>query len=48
MPKRLFSARQLFVEEALRIGLVNRVVPVDTFDDTVLQLANVIASNAPL
>ncbi len=43
-----FSARQLSAEEALRIGLVNRVVSVDALEDTVLELANAIASNAPL
>ncbi len=43
-----FSARQLSAEEALRIGLVNRVVPVNALEETVLELANSIASNAPL
>jgi enoyl-CoA hydratase len=34
-------------EEALRIGLVNRVVPRDELDDATLALANEIAKNEP-
>ena len=34
-------------EEALRIGMVNRVVPADRLDDATLELANQIAKNEP-
>ncbi len=44
----LFSARRLSAEEALRIGLVNRVVPGDDLADEVATLAGQIAANAPL
>jgi enoyl-CoA hydratase/carnithine racemase len=44
----LFSARRFSAKEALRIGLVNRVVPVDELEGTVCELADTIASNAPL
>jgi enoyl-CoA hydratase len=44
----LFSARRLSAEEALRIGLVNHVVPVDDLEATVRGLARTIAANAPL
>ena len=44
----LFSARRLDADEALRIGLVNRVVPVDELEATVRELAATIAGNAPL
>jgi enoyl-CoA hydratase len=44
----LFSARRLDASEALRIGLVNRVVPVAVLEATVRQLAATIAANAPL
>jgi len=44
----LFSARRLSAEEALRIGLVNRVVAVDELEPAVRELAATIAANAPL
>jgi enoyl-CoA hydratase len=44
----LFTARQLSGEEALRIGLVNRVLPDDEIEHEVRDLARTIASNAPL
>jgi enoyl-CoA hydratase len=44
----LFSARRFPATEALRIGLVNQVVPVDRLRDTVHGLADSIARNAPL
>jgi len=44
----LFSARRLDADEALRIGLVNRVVPVDELESNVRELAATIAGNAPL
>jgi enoyl-CoA hydratase/carnithine racemase len=44
----LFSARRLSAEEALRIGLVNRVVAADRLPAEVDALARQIAANAPL
>jgi enoyl-CoA hydratase len=44
----LFSARRLDADEALRVGLVNRVVPVDELEPAVRELAATIAGNAPL
>jgi enoyl-CoA hydratase/carnithine racemase len=44
----LFSARRLTADEALRIGLVNRVVAPERLEPEVRALANAIAANAPL
>src|SRR5215470_12073681 len=44
----LFSARRFSAAEALRMGLVNRVVPAGSLRETVLGLADSIARNAPL
>ena len=44
----LFSARRFSAEEALRIGLVNRVVEKHDLEQTVRELARSIAENAPL
>jgi enoyl-CoA hydratase/carnithine racemase len=44
----LFSAGRFSADDALRMGLVNRVVPVDALESTVLELARGIADNAPL
>jgi enoyl-CoA hydratase/carnithine racemase len=44
----LFSARRLSDAEALRIGLVNRVVADADLERTVLDLAGQMAANAPL
>jgi enoyl-CoA hydratase/carnithine racemase len=44
----LFSARRLNAEEALRIGLVNRVTSRGDLEPTVRELAGAIAANAPL
>lgn len=44
----LYSARRLSAEEALRVGLVNRVVPAGELESVVTDLAGTIATNAPL
>ncbi|HMG65943.1 MAG TPA: enoyl-CoA hydratase-related protein, partial [Streptosporangiaceae bacterium] len=43
-----FSARRLDAAEALRVGLVNRVVPADRLEAEVMTLATTITQNAPL
>ncbi|MFS0556403.1 enoyl-CoA hydratase-related protein [Brevibacillus sp. 179-C9.3 HS] len=44
----IFTARRVFPEEALSIGLVNRVVPADQLMTTAISLAEQISANAPL
>jgi enoyl-CoA hydratase len=44
----LFTARQFTAEEALRIGLVNKVVPAAELEATVRDYAAMIGQNAPL
>src|SRR3954463_11503243 len=44
----LFSARRFSDAEALRMGLVNRVVPADELEGAVRELAGQMAANAPL
>ena len=44
----LFSARRFSADEALRMGLVNRVVARSALESAVLDLARSIADNAPL
>jgi enoyl-CoA hydratase/carnithine racemase len=44
----LFSARFLPAEEALRVGLINRIVPAEELEGEVRAYAGLIAANAPL
>ncbi len=44
----LLTGRRMKADEALACGLVNRVVPLDEIEGVVRELANEIASNAPL
>lgn len=44
----IFSARRVLPQEALAIGLVNRVVPADQLMESTLSLAQDIAANAPI
>ncbi len=44
----LFFGEELSAAEAERIGLVNKVVPVDALEETVAKLTATLASNAPL
>ncbi|MCH8008649.1 MAG: enoyl-CoA hydratase/isomerase family protein [Chloroflexi bacterium] len=44
----LLTAQRFSAGEALEMGLVNRVVPKDTLEQTVVGIANSIAANAPL
>ena len=44
----LLSARPIDAAQALEVGLVNRVVPADELLDTAFDIADAIASNAPL
>lgn len=43
-----FTARRFTAAEALACGLVNRIVPTDALEGTVMALARSIADNAPL
>lgn len=44
----IFTARRISAQEALSIGLVNRVVPADQVMNAACELAEEIAQNAPL
>ena len=44
----LFTARRVTADEARHIGLVNEVFAKDVLDESVDQLAHMIADNAPL
>ena len=44
----LYTARRFSAEEALRIGLINRLVPADELKQTVTEIGLMIAENAPL
>jgi len=44
----MFTGRRFSAAEALAMGLVNQVVPVDRLEETVHELAATIAGNAPL
>lgn len=43
-----FTARRFTSAEALAMGLVNRVVPTEALENSVMELAGTIAGNAPL
>jgi enoyl-CoA hydratase/carnithine racemase len=43
----MFSAREIDAQEALGMGLVNRVVTDDSLEQEVLALARSVAANAP-
>ena len=44
----MFSARRLHADEALRVGLVNRVVEPDELEAVTIEYAEALAANAPL
>jgi enoyl-CoA hydratase len=44
----LYTARRFSAEEALRIGLINRLVPADELKSVVTEIGMMIAENAPL
>lgn len=43
-----FTARQLTAQEARRWGMINEVAADDKLEDTVIEIANTIADNAPM
>lgn len=44
----IYSAKNIKADEALRIGLVNHVYPIESLMEEAVKLANRIASNAPI
>ena len=44
----MFSARRLKADEALRVGLINRVVDAETLEAETIAYAETLAANAPL
>lgn len=44
----MFTAQRIDAEEALRIGLINRIIPTDKLEETVRGIASGIGRNAPL
>ena len=44
----MFSARRLKADEALRVGLINRIVEADELEANTIAYAEVLAANAPL
>ena len=44
----MFTGDQFGADDALRMGVVNRVVPADTLREAVMEMARTIASRAPL
>ena len=44
----MFSARRLSADEALRIGLINRIIPGETLEAETIAYAETLAANAPL
>ena len=44
----MFSGRRLGAEEALQIGLINRIIPTDELEVVIIVYAEILARNAPL
>jgi enoyl-CoA hydratase/carnithine racemase len=44
----MFSARRIKADEALRVGLINRVVDAEDLEAVTIEYANTLAANAPL